>query len=230
MLREDKSRRNPSHFIDPVDKTTLIENKSKIEKCLAKHFSDIGKDNLVSHRHQTKVKTFLDNIKNNKVPTQNMFSLEVKRPSIENILKELQSGKAVRPDGIPNEFLKYGCDIMISSLTDLFITVTDLETIPLDWQRDIIVPFHKSGSVHDIDNYGGITLNSNVYKVYSKVLEENIMGFLEDNNILGESQGAFRRDRRIEDHLFTLNGICSLRKASKLKTYMAFLDLSKQSV
>jgi len=52
-------------------KTTLIENKGKIKKCLAKHFSDIGKDNLVSHRHQEKVKTFLDNIKNNKVPTQN---------------------------------------------------------------------------------------------------------------------------------------------------------------
>jgi hypothetical protein len=69
--------------------------------------------------------------------------------------------------------------------------------------------------VHDIDNYRGITLNSNVYKVYSKVLEENIMTFLEDNNILGESQGALRRDRRIEDHLFTLNGICSLRNASK---------------
>jgi len=33
MLREDKSRCNPSHFIDPVDKTTLIENKGKIEKC-----------------------------------------------------------------------------------------------------------------------------------------------------------------------------------------------------
>jgi hypothetical protein len=56
------------------------------------------------------------------------------------------------------------------------------------------------------------------------------MAFLADNNNnLGESQRAFRRDRSIEDHLFTLNGICSLRKASKLKTYTAFLDLSKQS-
>ena len=149
MLREDKSRRNPSHFIDPVDKTTLIENKGKIEKCLAKHFSDIGKDTLVSHRHQTRVKTFLDNIKNNKVPTQN--SLEVKRPSIEKILKALQSGKVEGPYGIPNEFLKYGGDIMISSLADRFIVVTDLETIPLDWQRGIIVPIYKSGSVHDIE-------------------------------------------------------------------------------
>ena len=53
------------------------------------------------------------------------------------------------------------------------------------------------------------------------------MAFHEDKNILGESQGAFRKDRRIEDHLFTLNGICSLCKSSKLKTYIAFLDLSK---
>jgi hypothetical protein len=66
MLRENKSRRNPTHFIDTVDKTTLIENKAKIEKCLAKHFRDTG----------------------NKFPTKNMFSLEMKRPSIENILKE----------------------------------------------------------------------------------------------------------------------------------------------
>jgi hypothetical protein len=38
MLREDESRHNTSHFIDPVDKTTLIENKGKIEKCLATNY------------------------------------------------------------------------------------------------------------------------------------------------------------------------------------------------
>jgi hypothetical protein len=38
---------------------------------------------------------------------------------------------------------------------------------------------------------------------------------------------AFRKNRRPEDHLFTLSGICSQRKSSKLKTYIAFLDLSK---
>jgi hypothetical protein len=32
------------------------------------------------------------------------------------------------------------------------------------------------------------------------------MTFLEDKNVLGESQGAFRKNRRPEDHLFTLNG------------------------
>jgi hypothetical protein len=79
---------------------------------------------------------------------------------------------------------------MISSLSGLYLAVMHPETIPLGWQRGIIVPIHKLESVHDIDNYRGITLSSNVYKVYSKVLEENIMAFPEDNNILGESQGV----------------------------------------
>jgi hypothetical protein len=43
--------------------------------------------------------------------------------------------------------------------------------------------------VHDIDNYRGLAVSSNGYSVYSKVLEENIMAFLEDNNILRESKG-----------------------------------------
>ena len=43
--------------------------------------------------------------------------------------------------------------------------------------------------MHNIDNYRGIALTSNMHKVYSKVLEQNIKAFLEDNNILGDSQG-----------------------------------------
>ena len=83
----------------------------------------------------------------------------MKRPSIENILKELQSGKTVGPDGMPNELLKYGGgDIMLSSLAVLFIAVTDLATIPLAWQKGIIVHIHYSRSVHDIDNYRGLLL------------------------------------------------------------------------
>jgi hypothetical protein len=44
-----------------------------------------------------------------------------------------------------------------------------------------------------LDNYRGITLSSNVYKVIPKVIEEKIVSYLEDNNILGESQGSFRK-------------------------------------
>jgi hypothetical protein len=73
----------------------------------------------------------------------------------------------------------------------------------------------------------GITLTSNVNKVFSKILETLILDFLESNNILGETQGAFRKDRRIEDQIFSLQGIASLYISSRKPLYLAFLDLSK---
>jgi hypothetical protein len=51
-------------------------------------------------------------------------------------------------------------------------------------------------SIYDLNNYRGITLTSNVYKIYASIMENTIMAFLEDTNVLGESQGAFRKNRR----------------------------------
>ena len=227
LLKDKKSTFNPSYIIDPVDKTTLVDNKGKIELCVKDHFSNIGKDFSVESPHRASVADFLEKVATDNVSDQNMFTLPVNRSTVNRIVHELKSGKAMGTDEVPNEFLKFGGKTIVNTLIDLFVAICDLESIPSEWQKGIIIPIHKSGSVYNIDNYRGITLTSNVYKVFAKVLESNIMTFLENNNVLGENQGAFRRDRRIEDHLFTLNGVCASRKAAKLKTYVAFLDLSK---
>ena len=82
-----------------------------------------------------------------------------------------------------------------------------IELIPDDWQKGIVKPLHKSGSVYDLDNYRGITLSSNVYKLFTKTLEISVLDHLESKNILGENHVAFRKSRRLENHLFTLQGI-----------------------
>ena len=53
------------------------------------------------------------------------------------------------------------------------------------------------------------------------------MNHLESNKVLDENQGAFRRNRRLEDNVFTLQGLCSLSKQRIKCTYLAFLDMSK---
>jgi hypothetical protein len=61
--------------------------------------------------------------------------------------------------------------------------------------------------MYNLDNYRGITLTSNVYKVYAKIIEQSVMSYMEDNGILSEVQGVFRRDRRTEDNIFTLQDL-----------------------
>jgi hypothetical protein len=51
---------------------------------------------------------------------------------------------------------------MITSLTNLFITISDLEQTSSEWQKGIIIPIHKSASIYDLNNYRGITLTSNI--------------------------------------------------------------------
>jgi hypothetical protein len=69
--------------------------------------------------------------------------------------------KACGIDEIPNEFLKHGGNTLLNSLLDLFTKITDLEKLPEDWHKGIIKPFHKGGSMYDLDNYRGITLTLN---------------------------------------------------------------------
>ena len=98
-----------------------------------------------------------------------MFSMVFTKESITKALNNLKIGKAPGIDDIPNEFLK--------SLSDLFTCISDFEMIPDDWCKGIIKPLHKSGSIYDLDNYRGITLTSNVNKVFSKILETLILDF-----------------------------------------------------
>ena len=77
--------------------------------------------------------------------------------------------------------------------------------------------------MYNLDNYRGITLTSNVYKVYAKIIEQSVMSYMEDNGIISEVQGVFRRDRRTEDNIFTLQGICALRKSKRVRNSSLFI-------
>jgi len=227
LLRGPKVEKTVSQIIDPVGRTDIISDKDEINKCLGNHFGTIGTDSSLEPEYKDRILDFIKEKETRCHANENMLSVLFTKDSISDMLKSLKSGKAPGLDDIPNEFLKHGGDTMVRTLADLFTAISDIEQIPEEWHRGIIRPIHKSGSRYDLDNYRGITLSSNVCKLFSKTLESMIVNFLESNNILGDNQGAFRKNRRIEDHIFTLQGICSLSKSSKRPLYVAFLDLSK---
>jgi hypothetical protein len=62
---------------------------------------------------------------------------------------------------------------MITSLTNLFITISDLEQTPSDWQKGIIIPIHKSASMYDLNNYRGITLTKVLIEPFRFIRSKN---------------------------------------------------------
>lgn len=109
----------------------------------------------------------------------------------------------------------------------MFIRLRELESVPYEWNKGIIIPIHKKGKKCDLNNYRGITLDSCVSKIYNRLITKSISTFLEENNILSEIQGGFRADHRCEDHIFTLKSIVTCRHAENKQTFLAFLDFKK---
>ena len=142
---------------------------------------------------------------------------------IKDVIKKAKNGKSAGADEIPYEVLKYDC--VIEVIHRLFMLCFESNIIPTVWRQAIICPILKdSNSDPRIPlHYRGISLLSTIYKMYSSVLNNRLISYLEDNNLLVDEQNGFRRDRSCADHVFTLNSIVQNRK----ETFVAFIDLQK---
>ena len=192
------------------------------------YWKDVGKNNRNvnsdASNYETKIKELSEN---GNISGNSLIDVVFDKTDLSMCIKQLSNGKACGIDQIPNEFLKYGGDAIVDSLLALFTKVKILETLPNEWKNGLLRPLHKRSDDENLDNYRGITINSNVYKVFTSLIEHRVSSFCEENNIFGDLQGAFRKQRRLENHIFALKGLCSIRKAKKHKTWLGFIDITK---
>ena len=114
---------------------------------------------------------------------------------------------------------------MINILWRLCTICFEEEKIPEEWMKGIVFPIYKDGDKRDPLNYRGITLLSVVSKVYTSILNSRLTMWCEENNIIVEEQGGFRKHRGCIDQIFVLVGILKQRK--KKNNYCCFIDLKK---
>ena len=85
----------------------------------------------------------------------------------------------------------------------------------------------KRGKKSDPANYRGISLTSNLGKLFNEVLYARILKFLNLNKIIHENQIGFKEESRNTDHIFTLKSIIEIYESQKKKVFAAFIDLRK---
>jgi sorting nexin-29 len=74
--------------------------------------------------------------------------------------------------------------------------------MPEDWEIGIICPIFQKGNKLDCNNYKDITLLDIAYKVFSNVLNKRLKKITE--NVLGEYQCGFRKNRSTSDQIFVI--------------------------
>ncbi|CAF4821678.1 unnamed protein product [Pieris macdunnoughi] len=133
--------------------------------------------------------------------------------------------KTPGPDGISNEILKQTKVAVAPILTEIFNYVINTEIIPKQWTESIIILIFKKGNHCDIGNYRPISLMSNIYKIFAKIILERIGRKLDEQQPI--EQAGFRKDFSVLDHIHTVRQIREKYNEYQLVYYIAFIDYSK---
>ena len=102
-------------------------------------------------------------------------------------IKQLQTGKAPGPDGIPAEVLKAGGETLITQLTRMFQVFWVNGQLPRDFRdANIILLYKNKGDRLSSDNHRGISLLSIVGKILARIMLNRITKHILDN-VVSES-------------------------------------------
>ena len=113
-------------------------------------------------------------------------------------IKALERGKATGPDEIPNEALIEANNTIRKKILRIFKRIYEKEETPDEWKEGTIIRIYKGkGTKGQCANERGITLSSNLGKLYERIINNKIQQIIE----MTEAQGGGRRGAATVDHL-----------------------------
>ena len=147
--------------------------------------------------------------------------------TVEEILKaicNLKSNKSCSEDGIINEIFTKGKAILIPCLRKLFNSLFMSGYFPEMWTKACIVPIFKKGDANNANNYKGISLVSCFGKLFTGVLNNRILKWEKQYNVLTDAQFGFRNGLSTVDDIFVLQTLINKTLSKKNRLYCCFVD------
>ncbi|KAI5629602.1 hypothetical protein C0J50_7994 [Silurus asotus] len=124
-------------------------------------------------------------------------------------IKRMKSGKSVGPDDIPVEAWRCLGEMAAEFLTRLFNKILEVERMPEEWRRSLLVPIFKhNGDVQTCSNYRGIKLISHTMKLWERVVEAK----LREEATICEQQYGFMPRKSTTDASFALRMLMKYRE------------------
>ena len=214
------------------DYTTKDENGNKIDnpeqakEHIAEYYDNLyqAREGEESHKTWTEhIKTTVEKIE------KEVTQYECKQPftyeELDKCIKKLKTRKSTGPDNIPNEAI-IKADI---TTREIYLTILNEiycnESIPTEWQEGEIIRIYKGkGEKGKCSNERGITLTSNMGKLFERLINNRIKHEIETTEVQAGGQAG----KSTADHISILNNIINHNKKKKKQDlHVVFLDVTK---
>ena len=143
------------------------------------------------------------------------------------ILLLLDDNKSTGISSIPTKLLKIAAPIIVPYLVSIINLSFIKGTFPKLMKLAKILPIFKSGSKSDVNNYRPISLLSVFNKILEKLMHNRLYSFLEQNNVIYNSQFGFQKNKSAQHSLIEI--VEKVRNCIENKKYGCgiFIDLKK---
>ena len=208
-------------IISPVLVNKKLESNTKVK---ANYFNSLFASKYFPLINNSTIPNSL-----NYVSTARLSSFCVTEEVILEIINALNINKAHVHDDISIRMIKLCGKSAVKPLSMIFNNCIDTGTFPDIWKQSNIIPFHKKGDKHIVDNYRLVSVLPIFEKNFEKLLFNSIMDFLEENNLLNPNQSDLRPSDSCESQLLSVvHAIYSLFGCHpSLEVWGIFLDISK---
>ena len=165
----------------------------------------------------------------NKIPLQDksVFLAPCSKSEIKKLITDLPNKISSGHDNVTNILLKELCEPMIEPLNYIFNLSISTGVFPDDMKLADISPLFKGQNRHMLNNYRPISLLLTISKLLEIIVYVRTYNFLDQRNILYNSQYGFRKKHSCEHAVTELTGeICKGLENGK-HTLAMYIDLSK---
>ena len=137
----------------------------------------------------------------------------------------MKRGKYAGQDSIMVDTLKEAGDAINKELAKLFTACLHQGKVPKTWKDANMIILHKKGDKRDLKNYRPISLLSNMYKLFTKVLTNRLEKTLDECQ--PREQAGFRRNFSTIDQIHTLNQLKEKCQEHNIPVCVAFVEYEK---
>ena len=130
------------------------------------------------------------------------------------------------PDNIPYEFLRQLPEPSKECLLGIMNDIWETGKFPPNWREAIVLPFAKPNKdLSNPKNYRPIALTSCICKTLERMVNSQLVWYLEKREILKADQCGFRKGRSTLDAISTLETYVRDAFINKEQVVAVFFDL-----
>ena len=219
LLNRNRKQQNTIY----LEENGLISDPKKVANKFNDFFLNIAEK--LSKKIVNKNTKYQDYLKN---PNKSRFCLKETTPDeISKIINNLDSKKSSDFFNVSPEIVKLSKNVVAECLSIIFNRCIREGNFPDLLKIAKVIPVHKGDSVLNVANYRPISLLPIFSKVFERLIYDQLIGFINENEILSPLQFGFQKNKSTEQAISAITSEITNAWKIHRSSYCIFLDFAK---